>query len=128
MNIYVSHSKGYDYRNGLYIPITKSRISLEHDIILPHEFSSENYSSREFFQNMCDLMIAEVSFKGTGIGIEIGWADAFDVPIIAMHRKDADVPGSLKSVKNISSVISYSTPEDMIRKLEEKVDLFALSP
>lgn len=33
----------------------------------------------------CDLMIAEVSLPATGLGIELGWAKAFKVPILCMY-------------------------------------------
>lgn len=126
MNIYIGHSKSFDYRNELYVPLRNSRLNREHNIILPHEFSEKPFSSKEFFQNECDLMIAEVSYKATGLGlgIEMGWADAFQVPIIAIHLKGISPSSSVRSVTN--RFVAYDSPDDMVRRLEEEIGKMSL--
>ena len=74
MKIYVAHSKKLDYKKELYEPLRNSSLNNEHEIILPHEKSDKPFSSKEFFKT-CDVIIAEVSYSGTGLGIELGWAN-----------------------------------------------------
>jgi len=119
MIIYVSHSRENDFKNQLYVPIRNSKLNKIHKIILPHELSPENFSSKELFKDKCDLVIAEVSHKSTGVGIELGWADSFGIPIIAIHKKDIIPSRSIKSVT--SRFVSYSNERDMILGIEKEM-------
>ena len=119
MHIYVTHSKKMDFRNGLYVPLRNSKINKLHTLVLPHESSQENYSSKKFFREWCHFVIAEVSLPGTGIGIELGWADSYGVPIIAIHKHDVEPPKSVASVTD--QFVAYTGVNDMIQKLEERV-------
>lgn len=74
MKIYVAHSSGYDYQNELYSPIRNSTLNTKHQITLPHENSIEQFNSKEFLKK-CNLVIADVSYPSTGLGIELGWAN-----------------------------------------------------
>lgn len=120
MKIYVCHSKKIDYLDGLYAPIRQSRLNDEHEFILPHEatMDARDSVSREIIKT-CDLVIAEVSVSATGLGIELGWADAFHVPIICIHRSDAEPTGSLRVI--CDRFLSYDDPADLIAKLESSL-------
>ena len=76
MKIYISHSTGFDYQKELYEPIKNSELYNSHEIIFPHDKSSEVSNSKEVIKG-CDMVIAEVSYPSTGMGIELGWADGF---------------------------------------------------
>lgn len=73
----------------MYKFIRGSEIDQKHEIILPHEKDHEQFSSKSLFQSGCDLMVAEVSWPSTGLGIELGWADMYKIPIVFLHRKGA---------------------------------------
>lgn len=115
-NIYVSHSKDYDYKKELYEPIRQSDINNRFNIVLPHEKSEKPFNSKEFFSSgNCDYMIAEVSYSATGLGIELGWADCYGVNIIAIVKKGSKVSGSVKILTDI--IIEYENIEDLLNKL-----------
>jgi hypothetical protein len=116
MKIYFGHPKAIDYKKDLYEPIRNSALNNQHEIIFPHEHSDAPYSSKDFFKT-CDLMIAEVSEPATGLGIEIGWADMLNVPVLCVFRKDAKIAGSLKVITD--DFIEYTDSEDLIKKLEK---------
>jgi nucleoside 2-deoxyribosyltransferase len=116
MKIYIGHTKSLDYKNELYEPLRFSILNKEHEIILPHEThqNATDFVTRDIIKS-CDLMIAEVSFSATGLGIEIGWADAFKCPIICIYRQGQKTSGSLKVVTD--KFIEYTDRNDMIEKL-----------
>lgn len=66
-----------------------------------------------------DVIIAEVSFPSTGLGIEIGWADTFKKPIICISKQDAKASSSLRAVSQV--FIEYSTPEELIAKISKEL-------
>ena len=117
MKIHVVHSNSYDFKNKLYAPLRKSELNKEHQIFLPHE-TEEFIKTKELIQN-CDVVIAEVSFPATGLGIELGWADAFNKPIICASKQGSKVSSSLKAVSEV--FVEYSTSEELIIKLSERL-------
>ncbi len=98
MKIYLAHSTWFDFKNELYTFIRGSKIDQEHEIILPHEKNDEQFSSNKFFESGCDLMVAEVSYPSTGLGIELGWANIHNIPIICIYRKWVIISWALKTV------------------------------
>ncbi len=121
MRIYIAHSREFDFKNDLYAPLRRSAFNERHTFILPHENSDAPHSSKEFFQTECDLVIAEVSFPSTGLGIELGWADALKVPIACIHKTGSAISGSLRLV--CSSFSEYADADDMVAKIEGIVTL-----
>lgn len=115
MKIYIAHSRAFDYVNELYKPLRGSPLNQKHEIILPHE-TDEVFNSKEVIKNV-DLLVAEASYPATGLGIELGWADAYSTPIVIMHREDAQVSGSLRFMSD--TFMTYSDSQDMVRQLEE---------
>jgi len=109
MNIYLAHSTNINFKQNLYEPIRKSSLNNEHNFVLPHENSDTVFNSKDFLKHNCDLLIAEVSEPSTGLGIELGWADTFGIPIFCIYRKGSNVSSSLKLVSN--SFIEYSNKE-----------------
>jgi len=127
LDIYVAHSTtGFDYQKGLYLPIRKSRLNEEHRIILPHEHGKNQFNSKEFLRDVCNLVIAESSIPKEGKGIELGWADAFGVPIICIYRRNSEPSTSLQVITD--KLIEYSSQAEMISKLEKAVDEMAGKP
>ncbi len=119
-NIYVSHSRGYDFVNELYRPLRESALNDSHKIILPHETSEELFSSKEFFKNKCDALVVEASYPKLGVGIEVGWADAFDVPIITMYKQGFKLSKSIAPMGKVT--FDYSSKEDMISQLGKALE------
>jgi len=70
--------------------------------------------SKEVIQKV-DLLIAEVSYASTGQGIELGWAEAQNIPIICFYKLTSKFSSSLKFVT--SDIIEYSDENDFLDKL-----------
>ncbi len=116
MKIYVAHSRSFDFKKELYEPIRQSSLSDEHTFVLPHETSDEPFNSKNYLKNEADLLIAEVSEPATGLGIELGWADTYEVPIVCIYRKGSKVSGSLKVVSK--NFVEYSNSKELISEIE----------
>ncbi|HUD44891.1 MAG TPA: hypothetical protein VMR41_05080 [Patescibacteria group bacterium] len=116
MTIYFSHSKSFDYKKELYEPLRNSELAKHHCFIFPHDESDNPYGTKELFQSKnCDLVVAEVSFPATGQGIELGWAEMLQIPIVCLYKKDAKVASSLRIIS--SKFIEYKDSESMIEDL-----------
>jgi len=119
MKIYFGHSKGFDYKKELYEPIRESELNIRHEIIFPHEKSEMPTNSKEFLKT-CDLMFAELSYPATGLGIELGWADALGVSIVGIYKSGSHVSNSVKLLTK--NFIEYSNSEDMVKKIERFIN------
>jgi hypothetical protein len=119
MKIYVGHSSGYDYQNELYKPIRASQLNNEYTFLLPHEKSTELFPSLEFFRTkQIDLFIAEVSYPSTGLGIELGQASLYAIPIVCIFKNGLKYSSSIAAVTN--DVREY-TEVNLIEVLENIV-------
>lgn len=120
MKIYVAHSRKIDFRNKLYAPLRGSALNSEHEILLPQEGEVEEIT-RDMIKG-CDALVAEVSAPSLGAGIEIGWADAFGVPVIAMSEKGATVSFSIDNA--VTERFEYENAGDMLEKLTAALKKF----
>lgn len=116
MNIYVGHSNDINFKNELYVPIREASFEDKYNIVLPHENSTEPFNSKDFLKK-CDLFIAEVSNKSTGLGIELGWANLMGVKIVCFYKKGLKPSSSLKVITN--NFIEYENNEDFILKIKK---------
>ena len=117
MNIYISHSSKYDYISNIYNPIKQSKLAQSNTFFLPHE--NKVIKTKDIISN-CDLVIAEVSLPTTGQGIELGWADYANKPILCIYRKGVEVSSSLKFITN--HFIEYDDVNDMIHKITDFIE------
>lgn len=115
MKIYIGHSTDLKYEEKLYRPLRNSSLAEEHELIFPHD-STEFFDSKEFLREDCDLFVAEVSRASTGLGIELGWAEQFDVPILCVCRKDDKPSGALKAVTD--EFKRYEDEDELVEILE----------
>lgn len=113
MKIYVSHSKKFDYKNELYKPLRESGFPVE--FILPHETSDEPFDSKSLFENKgCNYILAEVSYPSTGQGIELGWANANNIPVICIYKKGSEISGSLQIVSD--NIVEYASLTELLNE------------
>jgi len=112
MKLYLSHASNYDYQKELYEPLKKS-IARLHQITFPHDDFIVNTHEAIKASN---VVIAEVSHASTGEGIELGWANAAGVPIVCLFKIGHEYSSSLSFVSD--TFIGYSSPEDMVAKLQ----------
>ncbi len=120
MKIYIGHSTSYNFKEELYQPIRASRLNSEHEIIFPHEIHEEAkvFPTKDIIKT-CAVMIAEVSYPSTGLGIELGYADCFSIPIICMYKKGTKISSSLSTVT--SKFLEYSDDAEMIALLDNEL-------
>ena len=114
MRIYLSHSSSFDFNSELYEPLKQSQLNIQHQIYFPHDTVNIDVKSKEVIQKV-DLLIAEVSYASTGQGIELGWAEAQNIPIICFYKLTSKFSSSLKFVT--SDIIEYSDENDFLDKL-----------
>lgn len=118
MRIFVSHASIFDFREELYRPLRNSRLDSHHEIFLPQEKGYEEITMSMI--KKADLLIAEVTYPSIGMGIEMGWAYLFRVPVICVYREEKG-PAS-QSVKKITdNCFSYKNSEEMIEKIENYI-------
>lgn len=113
MKVYLSHSKKMDYINELYNPI-KEAFFLKEEFYFPHEKSAEILNGFDYYKQF-DVVVAEVSHTGTGIGIELGFAYALNIPIICFYKKGTKYANSLNSVTD--KFFEYDSIDDFLFKL-----------
>jgi 2'-deoxynucleoside 5'-phosphate N-hydrolase len=67
----------------------------------------------------CDLLIAETSDKGIGIGIEVGYAKAKGKPVIYVRNQSADHSTTVSGISDYQ--ILYADAADLQRQLTEVI-------
>lgn len=116
MKIYISHSSQYDYRNKIYNPLKESDLAKFNKFFLPHDDENKIVNTKDIISN-CDLFIAEISLPTTGQGIEIGWADYANIPILCIFEKGAKISSSIRFITD--KIIEYENTEDMVIKIAD---------
>lgn len=119
MNIYVSHSTSYNYKEELYLPLRNSLLNDIHKINLPHELSDLPTNTKVFLKTQ-DVVIAEVSYPSTGQGIELGWANMLEIKVLCIYKENTKHSRSLDTVT--SNFSSYN-PDNLIKVIEDALDL-----
>ena len=111
--IYVAHLRAFDYLHELYLPLKESSLSQSYAFILPHEHSDTPYPSKKLFEEKSDrlIIVAEVSYPSTGLGMELGLAIACRIPIIAISRKDVAISRSV--LQYATAHIIYTQPAEL---------------
>lgn len=120
MKIYVGHSTNFDYQNELYAPLKSSRLWDKHEFVLPHDKTTEPFHSKKMIES-CNLLIAEVSFPSTGLGIELGWAEVANVPVIAICREGCKPSSSIHVITD--KILFYEGAESLIDSIAQSVNV-----
>jgi len=118
MKILVTHSSEFDFRNKLYRPLRVSVLNKNYELRLPQEEGREKLT-KDIIRE-CGAIIAECSLPSTGQGIELGWANAYNIPIICIHEKGSKISNALHYVSDI--FIEYSNEVEMIEKIQEHLN------
>jgi hypothetical protein len=115
MKILVTHSSDFDFRNKLYKPLRNSILNDKYELRLPQEKEREKLTKDMIKE--CRAVIAECSLPSTGQGIELGWASAYDVPVICVYERGSQVSSALHYITD--TFIEYSNETEMIKSLQE---------
>ncbi len=119
MKIYIGHATGWNFEEKLYKPVRESKLADRHEIVFPHD-SEEFSNSKKFLKSECDLFVAEVSRSSTGLGIELGWAEEFGVPVVCVHREGSKISGSVGNL--FEKVEEYENFRELISVIEIRLE------
>src|SRR3989338_4070350 len=114
MKIIVTHASSFDYEKELYVPLKKAVEGNGHELIFPHVWNAQNKSTKEFLKDT-GLVIGEVSYPSTGQGVEFGWADTMNIPILFLRKQGAKSSSALKYLKG--DYIEYASEGELIEKV-----------
>ena len=114
LDIYVTHSSKMDYKNKLYNPLLASKIAKENNLILPRLPQFSSLDTKDILINS-DLLIAEVTYPATGVGIEIGRAEVSGVKIVCLLKKGEKASRSVTRI--CEDIIEYDSEKEMIFKV-----------
>ena len=118
MRIYIAHSREFNFKNELYIPMRTDEELKKYEVILPHEISDFSSNTRDFYKDV-DLIIAECSYPSTGLGIELGWAFDDNIPIYCIYKKGIKVSGSIYAITQ--NIFEYKDINEMLKIIEKIV-------
>lgn len=113
LKIFIAHSSNFDFKNELYLPLRKSELNKRHTIFLPQE-KGKQVITKEIIKDM-DVIIAEVSYASTGQGIELGWANIFNIPIICIYKQGSNYSPAVKKLTD--KFIIYKDSQNLIKEL-----------
>lgn len=114
MKLFFAHSKHFEYRLELYEPLKASALAVQHELVFPHDPPEKDIKTQDDIAR-CDIFFAEVSLPGTGLGLELGWADAAKKPIVCLYRTGSQVSNSLPYITD--TFIEYTDSKDLIEKV-----------
>ena len=120
-------SLSFSHRHDLVPVIQSIKSTLTRFNITPHCFV-EKYNfppdrASEMMQIAFDdiqnanFLIAEVTHKAFGVGIEIGYAVALNKPIIGLHHTTAKLSSTVAGVA--THIIPYESPSDLVTYLSD---------
>lgn len=121
MKIAVCHPKHFDYVLELYEPLRSSLLNSQHEIMLPHDPADKDVKLKDEIES-ADLVVAEVSLPGTGLGMSLGWADSAHKPIVCFYRTGSQTSSSMRYLS--AELIEYADSDDLIEKLTEYLARF----
>lgn len=111
--IYLPHASDYEFATKLYEPIKASPLASEYEFLLPQD--GEKMVITKDLIKSCAAVVGDVSRPSLGVGIEMGWASCFDVPVFCIAEKGSKVSGSVNYVSN--GYTEYENADDLIAKL-----------
>ncbi len=117
MKLYLSHASNFDYQTELYAPL-KAGLPADFEVYYPHDPENNGKYSKDILES-CDVVLAEVSRASTGQGIELGWANAANVRILAFYNQGSTPSGAVKHIA--SDVFEYSSVEDLIQQIAARI-------
>ena len=119
MKIYVAHSSSFDYEAELY-QIIEANFGNNHEFIFPHRSKLLLGSSKSAIASS-HLILAEVSYASTGLGIELGWANSLQLPITCYYKANTSPSAALSALNG--SLYSYTSSQELILLLAKELKI-----
>ncbi len=98
--------------------IRRTDWSEEFEFVLPHEFSSDQNDIKSLFQEI-DLIIAEVSHPSTCQGIELGFAETINVPIVCVYKKGMQFSAALNTIWD--KFYEYDSADGLVEAIKKAI-------
>ena len=117
MKIFIAHSSNFDFENKLYKPILDSDIVKNHEVFLPIQNGREAVTKEVIGE--CDVLFADLSSPSTGAGIELGWADMQNVPVVCIHEEGSIVTPAIKYITN--KIFAYKDSDELIKIIKNNI-------
>jgi nucleoside 2-deoxyribosyltransferase len=118
--ISISYNKRHELNNELQSIIETLKKFYIKPFVFVDNFKFSSGQEKEMMQqailsiNDCDLLIAETSDKGIGIGVEVGYAKAKEKPVIYVRNKKAE------HSTTVSGISDFQIIYDDIKDLKEQ--------
>ena len=116
---FISHPSGGLHHTPMFFETIKGFAKQNPDINLvwPHAGNDEVQATKNDLQS-ADLLLVEVSIPSTGSGIEMGWANDANKPIIAFHQAGTQPSPAVKFVtEQIHTYLSSEQIEAVLASL-----------
>ena len=115
MQVYLAHATSFDYQQELYAPLQQLSIP-QVKLIFPHLQTAQPIHSKQLIA-ASHLILAEVTYPSTGMGIELGWAEQLVKPIYALYREGCTYSSSLKLIT--TAIYSYQDVQQLCAIVRE---------
>lgn len=83
---------------------------------MPHENGAEAQLDSRKVLPTCHLMIAEISYPSTGLGMELAWAEHASIPVLCIYKIGCQPSSSVTNL--FPDIIGYESNTDMVEKVE----------
>jgi nucleoside 2-deoxyribosyltransferase len=124
ISISYNHRKYLDKEIAVITDILKAHQIIP--LVFVDTYKFELVHEREMMQqamaeiDQCDLLIAEVSHKAIGIGIEVGYAKAKNKPIVYLRQKGAAYSTTIAGISEYKIV--YKNSQDLKQQLNDTIN------
>ena len=125
--ISISYNKRHELKEELNAIIAVLKNAAIESFVFVDNFkfnaSEEKEMMQQAMQSMeeCDLLIAETTDKGIGIGVEVGYAKAKAKPVIYIRNKNAEHSTTVSGISDFKIV--YADIKDLELKLFDVLSL-----
>ncbi len=90
---------------------------VNHPYISPQEvFERDRRAVRK-----ADLVIAYVGIPSLGVGMELAYAEVFDIPVILLAEEDRKISRFVLGIPNVKGVVRFKTREEALEKLKDNL-------
>ena len=117
--IYFIHSRKINYNDEIYLPVLRSKVLHNHDLMLPESESLKDKYYKDLI-NMADIIVVDLTLPDIGFNMELKQAILSHKPILALANKNVAFDEKYK--KLLKNIYGYSNEEEF----RDYVEKFAL--
>lgn len=126
MKLYLVHANKYPgFWDKLYLPLRRSMLNDQHEIVLPYESRDTPVDSSKLLDSLANgkgAVLAEITHHALGAGWEMGEAWGKGIPLIGLYQKEAQVSRSVRMRIGEDNCVVYSNSGEMIDGIAKQVE------